>query len=53
MSPRPTSDVPDVSLVELAGFTFDMTEPEDVQLLELCLEALRKADKLQQRGEAT
>jgi hypothetical protein len=45
-----TCDIPDISLVEVAGFTFDLTYPSDRQLLELCLESLADADRLNREG---
>jgi hypothetical protein len=39
------STIPDVSLVEIAGFSFDMTSEEDRVLLDLVLETLGEADR--------
>lgn len=34
------SDIPDVTLWEVAGFSYDLTHEEDCHLFELALEAL-------------
>lgn len=38
-------DIPEVSLVEIAGFSFDVTVEEDRILLAVCLDALVEVDR--------
>lgn len=45
---RADDDIPDVTLIELVGFAFDMTQAEDCELFALCLAALGEADRMEQ-----
>ncbi len=37
-------DIPDITLLELAGFTFDLTDAGDCELLNVAIAALDEAD---------